>query len=159
MVHNPNVDAKLVSKFFSSSSKNNDFIEILESVIKEYKSKDNINNIPINLLSNRKLGILESVVKYLKENDLTYHEIAEILNRNDRTIWATYSKACKKYKEKFQISTESATINPNIFSNRDQAPLEALIKHLKDRGMSLKQISIALNRSYKTIWLTYNKKK
>ena len=150
-------NANLVSKFFNN--KNKYFIEILETVIKEYKSQENINNISITIFANRKLGILESVVKYLKENGLTYHEIAVVLNRDDRTIWATYSKAIKKDKSVAAIDINSETINPAIFSNRKMAPLEAIIKHLRERGMTLKQISLALNRSYKTIWLTYNKKK
>jgi len=151
--------AELVSDFFNSNKyKNPDFIEILETVIREYKTKDRINNVPLSVFSNRKLGILEAVVKYLKENGLTYHEIAVMLDRDDRTIWATYNKAIKKDKNVSEY-TNSETINPTIFSNRAQAPLEALIKHLKEKGMKFKQISLMLNRSYKTIWLTYNKKK
>ncbi|MEK6887206.1 MAG: hypothetical protein AABW88_05230 [Nanoarchaeota archaeon] len=53
--------------------------------------------IPISVLSNRSLATLESVVVYLKENlNLTYHQIAELLNRDDRTIWTCYNRASKK---------------------------------------------------------------
>jgi hypothetical protein len=154
-------DANIVSKFLSSNSNNTqDMIAVLESVIKEYKAKENINRIPLNIFSKKNLGILEAIVKYLKETtNLSYHEIAQILNRDDRTIWATYNKACKKEKEAFKIENVEETIDPKIFSDRNQAPLKALITHLVGRDMTLKQISTALNRSYKTIWLTYRKKK
>lgn len=61
--------------------------------------KDNIDSIPISILKNRKLGMLESVTCYLKEEkNLKYSQIAKMLNRDQRTIWATYDKAKKKLK-------------------------------------------------------------
>ena len=53
--------------------------------------------IPLSILKNRKLGALESIVTYLKDElHLTYAEIAKLTNRDNRTIWATYHKAKKK---------------------------------------------------------------
>ncbi len=53
--------------------------------------------IPISILTEIK-SILESVVVYLKDSyDLSYHEIAILLERDDRTIWAVYNRARKKY--------------------------------------------------------------
>jgi hypothetical protein len=46
---------------------------------------------------NSKLSALESLVEYLKEQrSLSYHEIAKLLQRDDRTIWTVYSRAKKK---------------------------------------------------------------
>ena len=54
-------------------------------------------NIPSHIFKNRKLKVLEALVKYLKEErQLSYHEIAVLLNRNDRTIWTVYSRVKKK---------------------------------------------------------------
>ncbi len=54
--------------------------------------------VPLSLLRDRSVSILESIVKYLKEKKkLTYHEIAVLLNRDDRTIWTVYNRARKKY--------------------------------------------------------------
>ena len=48
----------------------------------------------ISILEDRKLGVLEVISEYLKdEYKLTYHQIAIILNRNDRTIWTVYNRA------------------------------------------------------------------
>ncbi len=53
--------------------------------------------IPVSVLSNRSLSLLESVIEYLKDSQgMNYHEIAVLLNRDDRTIWTCYNRACKK---------------------------------------------------------------
>jgi len=56
-----------------------------------------ISSIPISVLRDRSLKPLEAIVEYLKDiQGLTYHEIAELLNRDDRTIWTVYNRAKKK---------------------------------------------------------------
>ena len=56
--------------------------------------------IPIQILKDRTVSVLERVVEYLKEDEnMSYHEIAEALNRNDRTIWTCYNRAKKKRKK------------------------------------------------------------
>lgn len=53
--------------------------------------------IPISIFSNRKFSILESITTHLKkEFNYTFHKIAVLLNRDDRTIWTCYSRAKKK---------------------------------------------------------------
>jgi len=62
------------------------------------ESKDNI-NIPIYIFRDRSLSVLEVMVEYLKERvKLNYHEIAILLNRDDRTIWTCYHRAKEKRK-------------------------------------------------------------
>lgn len=54
-------------------------------------------NIPLNKLTNRKYTTFELLVKYLKEDcKLKTNKIAEITNRNYKTIWTTYSRAKAK---------------------------------------------------------------
>lgn len=48
--------------------------------------------IPVSVLKNRKYSVLESIVDYLKNLNLTYHDIALLLKRDDRTIWTTYHR-------------------------------------------------------------------
>ena len=56
-------------------------------------------SIPVSILQNRKLSVLENIVSYLKDTfGLTYHNIAVLLNRDDRTIWTVYQRAIKKRK-------------------------------------------------------------
>jgi len=68
---------------------------------KKIKIENNI-NIPIHIFQDRTLSVLETIVEYLKEKlKLNYHEIAVLLNRDDRTIWTCYHRA----KEKRKITT------------------------------------------------------
>ena len=56
-------------------------------------------SIPVSILKDRNLSVLENVASYLKDTfGLTYHKIAVLLNRNDRTIWTVYQRAKKKKK-------------------------------------------------------------
>ncbi|MEK9208396.1 MAG: Ig-like domain-containing protein, partial [Patescibacteria group bacterium] len=62
---------------------------------KKEENEDIIENlgIPITIFS-EKIGALETITKYLKENlGMSYHLIAEVLNRDQRTIWTSYKKA------------------------------------------------------------------
>ena len=56
-------------------------------------------SIPVSVLKDRKLSVLENIAAYLKDTfNLTYHSIAVLLNRYDRTIWTVYQRAKKKRK-------------------------------------------------------------
>ena len=53
--------------------------------------------IPLSVLLDRKVSVLEVIVEFLKEKlHLSYHKIAVLTNRNDRTIWTVYNRAKKK---------------------------------------------------------------
>ena len=56
-------------------------------------------SIPVSILQDRNISVLENIVSYLKDTfGLTYHNIAVLLNRDDRTIWTVYQRAIKKRK-------------------------------------------------------------
>lgn len=66
--------------------------------------------IPTFLFKDRSVAVLEALVEYLKDHKgLTFHEIALLLNRNDRTIWTVYRRA--KLKRKGIIRKTSRTIS------------------------------------------------
>ena len=53
--------------------------------------------LPPSIFQDRSLSVLESITEYLKDSkNFSYHEIAEIMNRDDRTIWTCYNRAKKK---------------------------------------------------------------
>lgn len=63
----------------------------------EQIGKSSSEQVPIDLFSQRDVGLLESLVEYLKEHrNMTYHEIAVLLNRDDRTIWTAYNQVKRK---------------------------------------------------------------
>jgi hypothetical protein len=73
------------------------------TLVKEKKGSNSVSSvdIPSHIFRDRSVKVLEAVVEFLKEKkNLTYHEIAVLLNRDDRTIWTVYSRAKKKRKKK-----------------------------------------------------------
>lgn len=56
---------------------------------------------PASILQDKRYSVLGSIVVYLKDNfNLSYHEIAVLLKRDDRTIWTTYQREIKHEKKK-----------------------------------------------------------
>ena len=117
--------------------------------------------IPISVFDNKELSSLETICKYLKENiSLSYHEIAVLLNRNDRTIWTTYNNAHKKLEAKFIAAKSEIFIPISIFTERKLSVLESIAVYLKDeRGLTFHQIAVLLNRNDRPIWTVYNRGK
>lgn len=110
---------------------------------------------PLSII-NKKLTILESVVKYLKENKgYSLHKISEILNRNEKNIWHAYHSAVKKFPSKLKVVSNSICVPLDIFS-KSLSPLENLVLHLHATN-SLHEIAVLLNRNDRTIWTTYTR--
>ena len=71
-----------------------------KNAIKKYpehfKVEETEYNVPVSSLKDE-LSILEATVVYLKNKyKLNYHQIGELLRRNERTIWTVYHRAEKK---------------------------------------------------------------
>ena len=75
-------------------------LDALESFLETYKETANNNNypkIPISVFASKRLGVLEALVKYLREKcGLHYSDIAQLIERDQRTVWASYNNAKKK---------------------------------------------------------------
>lgn len=148
----------LLDSFLLSSKLS--FEELLH-LLKEKHEKKTPLMIPSAIFRDGELGIMESVVKYLKEEfHLTYHQIAVLLKRDDRVVWATYNNALRKRKEKLQPMGKNAWLPLSIFSDGAKGPLEAIAVYLRDSAsMSFKDIGILLNRDNRVIWTVYNKRR
>jgi predicted transcriptional regulator len=56
-------------------------------------------DIPSFVFKDRTLSVLEVMVEYLRDNKkMRFHEIAVIINRDDRTVWTVYRRAKLKRK-------------------------------------------------------------
>ncbi|MBI4145101.1 hypothetical protein HY493_02740 [Candidatus Woesearchaeota archaeon] len=110
--------------------------------------------LPVNIFQTDALSSLEAIVKYLKENKgLTFHGIAALLKRDDRTIWTTYAKARSKMVAPFHLPPSKYVVPAVIFAERNLSVLETLAHHLKTTlNLSLHDIAILLNRDDRTIW-------
>jgi hypothetical protein len=148
-----------ISKLFKEDSGGTSLVSTLESSIVVYEQEQSEKNpkIPLHIFSENKLGILEAATKYLKENhSMKYCEIAKFLNRDDRTVRASYINALKKKESKFEIDEIKYSIPCDVFSNRKLGPLESLVVYLKDNlNLSIGEISKQLNRTYMVVYLSY----
>lgn len=106
-----------------------------------------------------KLSPAEALTKFLKENhDLTYHEISELIGRDERGVWANYKRAYKKMPWPFEIK-DSIAVPVSIF-NSEKSILEALVSYLKDvKKMRNKKIAMLLNKNPANIWTVHNRAK
>ncbi len=53
--------------------------------------------IPSFIFHDERLSVLEAIVAYLKEKEnLTYHEIGLVMNRDERNVWTEYARSKKK---------------------------------------------------------------
>ncbi len=118
-----------------------------------------VNQIPITIFDNRELSVLETVVKYLKENlGFRFSEIATLLNRDERNIWTTYRDASIKREQRFIIRQVKFFIPITIFQDRRVSVLEAIVEYLKEqRQCSLHEIASLLNRDQRTVWTVYSR--
>lgn len=123
------------------------------------KGKEDSFLVPISIFSNR-LAPAEALIKYLKETyELNYHDISVLINRNERSIWATYQRAVKKMPSNFEIS-EDIFIPVSIFQDNKFSILECVISYLKDtKQMKNSKIAVLLNKNPNNIWTIYNRKK
>jgi hypothetical protein len=128
-------------------------------VISALSGKSVEDGIPLAVFRTDKISCLEIIVKYLKEETKkTYHQIAIILNRDDRTIWSTYNNSMKKHKTRLSSGDRKVIIPYSIFAGRENSILESLIIHLKDKlNYSFNEIALLLSKDYQTIYTTYKR--
>jgi len=108
--------------------------------------------IPLTLFGNKKLGLMEILVKYMHENlDMSFVEISKKINRDQRTIWCTYHKASNKMSEHLP-ELEGYLVPLNIFKER-KGPMKIIVHYLKDKlQLNNSQISKLLDRNTRLIW-------
>jgi DNA-binding CsgD family transcriptional regulator len=144
---------------------------VIKLLIKEIKKKYRLNNeeirelveirreinVPTGIFT-KKIGALETISKYMKENlNMNYKEIAEELNRDERTIWTAYNKARKKQPKPLEVKETKMFLPLSIFKNRKLTILESIIVYLKEEGMKYNEIAELLGRDQRNIWTIYSK--
>ena len=146
----------------------------LKNILKTLSSKYNLSEdkiaeitqneeniiIPVSIFSDEKLSMLETSVKYLKDElGLRFSEISRLLNRDERTIWSTYHNSLKKSNSKLIIQ-ESISLPINVLSNRKFSTLEQAVGYLKEvHSLKFSQIAKLLKLDDRTVWTCYNRLK
>ena len=158
----------IISKFKDLSKE--DKIELISHFINELKRLHEVSGqdilakneicIPIGIFSNDVLGSLEAIVKYLKENlKIKFSKIAKMLNRSNKTIWATYSKSIKKMPSPFGDIPRNIMVPASAISNRSFSTLESVVGFIKDLDYSNHEVAQMLKLDDRTIWTVYDRVK
>lgn len=123
-------------------------IEMFQEVKQEY-------NIPLSIFSTKThLHPAEALSFYLtEEQKLSYQEIAKLLNRNEKSIWATSQRVKKRKLKLVKLNQKEKYFLPlSIFQNRSYSLLESAILHLNQvYHLSNKEISQLLQKSPNSI--------
>lgn len=120
--------------------------------IREKIKEDKDLFVDISIFSNRKLSILESVIKYLKEKGFRNIEIARLLNKDQRNISTLYSRVEKKLKRKL-IGKKEIEVPVKIFRYGGSG---VLYKYLRENiGLGFNEIARLTNREDSTVWMNY----
>ncbi len=135
-----------------------DLRSILEEVVQQIEPLAEHDTIPSSIFT-KKLTVLESLVKFLREErKLSLHTIAELVGRNEKSLWHTYKNAVKKIPTSLPSAKISTAIPLSIFREQHLPPLEILVVYLKEkRGLSYHEIAVLLHRDDRTIWTSYNR--
>ncbi len=125
-------------------------------LLRTIKAREGI-DIPVTIFS-KKLGALESIVKYMKENlGMNYREIAKELGRDERTIWTSYKKANEKQKEPIKPKETKINIPSSVFENKKLTMLESIIIYLKQKGFKFSEMEKLLERDQRNIGTIYSR--
>ncbi len=107
--------------------------------------------IPVAVFDVKIMGPAESLVKYMRESlGLKLSEIANMLNRDSRTVWATYKHA-KDKKERLVIKGEKMFVPITVFGDRRLSILENVVKYLGEQGMSNLDIAKMIGKDQRNI--------
>ncbi len=123
-----------------------------EQLVKEHLRGENT-LIPVTIFSNDKLSPLETIVKYLREEEnLSNSKVAILLGRSPAAIWITYRNAVKKMPERLKFSKTGIFVSTETISLGRLSVLETIAYNLHDSGITYNKIGRLLNRDERTIW-------
>lgn len=158
----------IISKFRDLSKEEK--IELISHFIDELKRLHEVTeqeilhrkevHIPIGVFANDVLSSLEAIVKYMKENlQLKLSKIGKLLNRSNKTIWATYHKAIKKMPSHFGAVSRDIMIPVSAISNRSFSTLESVVGFVKDLDYSNHEVALMMHLDDRTIWTIWDRVK
>jgi len=131
-------------------------LDELSSLTQELKRESEV-AIPLSLFRSE-LAPAESLVKYLKENmKMRLSEVAELLKRDDRSIWTTYNNGIKKKQELVIDKREETKIPISVFNDRRLSILESLTTYLRKEKLSNIEIAEIINRDPRNVFTVYKR--
>jgi hypothetical protein len=131
----------------------------------EILSKHSKIEIPVSVLRRRPLTTFEALVVFLKEEyGLNYHNIAVLLDRNERGIRIIYYRAKDKLKRFFRksvlITRSGIKIPLKVLRKRPMTTYEALVVFLREvLGFNYHNLALILDRNERDVRKVYYRAK
>jgi len=113
--------------------------------------------VPASVFWDRRVGALEAIVKYLRQEGFPNCAIAELTGRSPQVTSATYRVAFRKAPEIIKLE-KSIDIPLNIIRSK-LSVLESIVTYLRGKEMTYHEIAIALHRDERTIWTVHRRAK
>lgn len=166
MVSRHKHSSKRISRNVKSATKTDNLKMRLHKVKKllDYIESDLMPEIEGNLflptaIFNKKLTVLESIVKYLRENkQFSLKQIADILGRDERNVWHIYHATKTKAPRKFSNLLKHFEVPVSIFPDTQLSAQEAVVCYLRNSlGLTFNEIAEVLARSASTIRTVYQR--
>ncbi|MFH1585225.1 MAG: LamG-like jellyroll fold domain-containing protein [archaeon] len=150
------IGSELISQAYSTSSQGAWTIRILLVLVTyRRRKKKQLESVQIPLqIFNQGISPLEAICKYMKEKGLIFREIAELLNRDERTIWTSYKNAIGKREKEIKVK-DDVLVSTEIFRDRRFSVLESLVVYLKDRQFSNSEIAKLLGKDQRNTHTVY----
>lgn len=164
------IDSKLAQTFIVETSSRNKQLQLkidqlVQEKLQQFEQEIRTTvgqyydpKLPVSIFKT-KASTLEIIVKYLHETEKrSFSDIADLLQRDPRTIWHAYQRSVRK---KFQIlvTKSDLAVPVSLFAERQFSPLEVLVSYLHDQHkLSFADIARLLSLSPKTVWTVYHRK-
>lgn len=105
----------------------------------------------------KKLTVLHSIVKYLKENkECSLSDISRLIGRDQRNVWRIYHDA--RGRSPNELASHGLLLPVSLFSNEITSAQESIVCYLKEtKEMTLHEIALLLKRDDRTIWTAYHR--
>ncbi len=113
-------------------------------------------SVPLSIFSGR-LSALQALVRYLHDaQQHAFSEIALLLGRSQKTVWASYEQARDR---PFAFTEGGLSIPIARFASRSFSPLETIVVYLKARGFPNIDIARTLALDPRTTWTAWSRAK
>jgi len=136
---------------------------LLKKILEEKEGISSI-KIPISIFQNKELGILETLIYYLKkEICLKNKQICKLLFRSSQVVWTSYDNAKKKIKKDLVVKSSEYDFFVSVIQDYNSygcSMFESIVYYLRESyDLTYVEISNLLKRKPSTISTVYNRAK
>lgn len=109
----------------------------------------------------KKLGPLEAIIKYLREErQLRFVTIAKLINRDQRVVAVSYKNAARKHPARTAVKRTTYSLPITLLSETKLTAAEHIVNYLKENcKLSFAEIAVMTGRDQRTVWTLHSRSK